>query len=251
VRAVSALAVIGLVSVSCVIEEGAPARASGQTTVLSDDVVVPSTAGSVAATRSAGYVIDLACARQPTLAIDTENDAEEVKTVTDLVAELPYGDEVIVADSLDNARATGQFDEALVVIISEVQRRGGLEVDGALGANTWQEIIQYVQPDPAEAWVDVDRRNPPTSAVVNVACVRRPRMSVSDGNTLGEVLVMLSLIPSDITGSATFDQLTREQPFDQSVTEAIVAFQRSRGLEADGIAGAGTWSALLKANSEG
>jgi zinc D-Ala-D-Ala carboxypeptidase len=90
--------------------------------------------------------------------------------------------------------------------VQDFQRANGLTADGVVRAATWTKLITLIGP------VQKD----------------------SKGDSVRAVQLLLKLEPRQVNGV-----------FDDSVQKALIAFQKARGLTADGVTNEQTWNALI------
>ncbi len=111
----------------------------------------------------------------------------------------------------------GDFGPMTVAAVRRFQSARGLPVDGVVGPRTWAALKQApTSPSPAGA----------------PASLRSGDLG-ADVEKLQRELTRHGFDPNGIDGS-----------FGPGTRAAVVKFQRAKGLEADGVVGAGTWRAL-------
>ena len=135
--------------------------------------------------------------------------------------------------------SSGYFGSITQDIITSLQKEAGMDADGVVGEDTWGYIINtYVNTmlgnDP---WV------PPVSSSAsqqNETIVFSPqdRPELDYGSYGEDVLLLQQLL-----NTLGYD-LLEDGDFGNDTFEAVIDFQQSRSLEADGIVGPMTWQAL-------
>lgn len=119
----------------------------------------------------------------------------------------------LAAAGFDPGPISGLFDLKTKAAVMAFQRARGLEVDGAVGSRTW-------------AALDVRRGSG-----------LRPILKRGLSDPAVEVL-------QKMLAAHGFDPGARDGCFGPKTERAVMAFQRAKGLEADGIVGPNTWNAL-------
>lgn len=131
----------------------------------------------------------------------------------------------------------GFFGDTTVAAVGRFQEAAGLGKDGVVGPATWERLFP---PDPIAPPPTVTPRAPlprssetaPTSATFPIL---RKGMSGEAVRGLQERLRSLGLFEGAIDGA-----------FGEATEAAVKAAQRKYQLDADGVVGPGTWSAILR-----
>ena len=119
---------------------------------------------------------------------------------------------------------TGNFDAATQEAVMQFQQANGLAADGIVGAETQAALSNRAAAEPQAASPEA------TSPASGTAA---PTMASSQVSTLQQQLAELGYYKGAVNGS-----------FDNVTTEAVMSFQRDRGLAVDGIVGSATEAAL-------
>ena len=112
----------------------------------------------------------------------------------------------------------GDFGPMTAAAVRRFQSARGLPVDGMVGPRTWAALKQAPTTSPSPAGAPPSLRSGDFGA---------------DVEKLQRELVRHGFDPNGVDGS-----------FGPGTRAAVVKFQRAKGLEADGVVGAGTWRAL-------
>jgi peptidoglycan hydrolase-like protein with peptidoglycan-binding domain len=131
------------------------------------------------------------------------------------------------------APVDGIFGAGTERSVRDFQTTRSLDVDGRVGLQTWTALLTGQGPtSSAKSPVKVEQRFS-TPAVELPATCKRP----SKGETVKRLQRRLNELG--------FDCGRADGSFGPATEKAVKAFQAARGLEADGIVGAKTWTALL------
>lgn len=128
------------------------------------------------------------------------------------------GQQVMHLQELLGLRPDGDFGPGTKLKVMAFQEAIGLHPDGIVGRQTWERLLDAAEPATGLS-PDNDRSRPP----------------LRQGDK-GEDVVFLQ----------TRLKLTPDGDFGPGTKAAVAAFQQANGLTPDGIAGAATWSALLR-----
>ena len=135
------------------------------------------------------------------------------------------------------AGADGDFGAATYNAVKKFQAANGLEVDGIVGAKTWAALIKTEQTEPEkESEKEPEKPAAPTGSTCTVEL---PIIKQGDkGFTVVAVQMLLS--------KNNFSVKYTDGDFGPDTLAKVKAFQKAKGLTADGIVGSETWAALLK-----
>jgi peptidoglycan hydrolase-like protein with peptidoglycan-binding domain len=134
------------------------------------------------------------------------------------------GDAVIRWQQIIGAVADGKFGPNTETATKAWQSSQGLTADGVVGPKTWEKALPIIQPSTPS---DFALPGEPVSPVKPVLRLNSKGPDVTQWQTIVGVKP-----PTGFFGAST--------------VEATKAFQRSRGLTADGVVGPKTWEAGLK-----
>jgi peptidoglycan hydrolase-like protein with peptidoglycan-binding domain len=119
---------------------------------------------------------------------------------------------------------TGNFDAATQEAVMQFQQANGLAADGIVGAETQAALSNRAAAEPSVA--SPEATSPASGTAAST-------MASSQVSTLQQQLAELGYYKGAVNGS-----------FDNATTEAVMSFQRDRGLAVDGIVGSATEAAL-------
>ena len=138
------------------------------------------------------------------------------------------------------ANPNGVFGADTQAAVIAYQKIFNLTPDGVVGRATWNSIHR--------TYTAVKKLAELTSEGERVGIGKTPPTTTTRPGDRGENVVQLQFLLNFI---AQFDSripsVLETGEYDNQTREAVLAFQRSRGLTADGLVGAGTWRALYDA----
>ena len=163
----------------------------------------------------------------PTIKLDSKGSA--VKKAQQLLIAKGY--------SCGAAGADGDFGAATYNAVKKFQTTNGLEVDGIVGAKTWAALLKTEQTEPEKE----PEKGPeePAAPTGSTCAVELPIIKQGDkGFTVVAVQMLLS--------KHDFSVKYTDGDFGPDTLAKVKAFQKAKGLSADGVVGSKTWAALLK-----
>lgn len=139
------------------------------------------------------------------------------------------------------AGADGDFGAATYNAVKKFQADNGLEADGIVGDNTWAALLKTEQPKPEtkpeQTKPDKEHEKPTTptgsACIVDLPIIRQ-------GDNGFPVIAVQTLL-----GKHNFNVNYVDGDFGPDTLAKVKAFQKAKGLTADGIVGRDTWTTLL------
>ena len=180
--------------------------------------VVSSNAGNEEASETVSY---------PTIKLGSKGS--EVKKAQQLLIAKGY--------SCGTAGADGDFGAATYNAVKKFQADNGLEADGIVGANTWAALLKTEQPKPEQTKPDKEPEKPvePTGSTCTVELP-----IIKQGDNGFPVIAVQTLLSKH-----NFNVNYIDGDFGPDTLAKVKAFQKAKGLTADGIVGRDTWMKLL------
>lgn len=184
--------------------------------------VVSSNVGKEEVTGTVGY---------PTIKLGSKGN--DVKKAQQLLIAKGY--------SCGTAGADGDFGAGTYNAVKKFQADNGLEADGIVGANTWAALLKTEQskpetkPEQTEPDKEPEKPVTPTGSacIVDLPIVRQ-------GDNGFPVIAVQTLL-----GKHNFNVNYIDGDFGPDTFAKLKAFQKAKGLDADGIVGRDTWTKLL------
>lgn len=135
------------------------------------------------------------------------------------------------------AGADGDFGAATYNAVKKFQAANGLDADGIVGSMTWAALLKTEQTKPEkEPEKEPEKPVAPTGSTCTVELP-----VVRQGNK-GFTVVAVQMLLSKHDFSVKYT----DGDFGPDTLAKVKAFQKAKGLTADGIVGSKTWGALLK-----
>lgn len=135
------------------------------------------------------------------------------------------------------AGADGDFGAGTYNAVKKFQADNGLETDGIVGANTWAALLKTEQPKPEHTEPEKEPEEPMTptgsTCIVDLPIIRQ-------GDNGFPVIAVQTLL-----GKHNFNVNYIDGDFGPDTLAKVKAFQKAKGLTADGIVGRDTWMKLL------
>lgn len=135
------------------------------------------------------------------------------------------------------AGADGDFGAGTYNAVKKFQADNGLEADGIVGDNTWAALLKTEQPKP-ETKPEQTEPEKPTTPTGSTCTVELP--IIKQGNKGFTVVAVQTLL-----GKHNFNVNYIDGDFGPDTLAKVKAFQKAKGLTADGIVGSRTWVKLL------
>ena len=139
--------------------------------------------------------------------------------------------------SCGTAGADGDFGAGTYNAVKKFQADNGLEADGIVGANTWAALLKTEQPKHEQTEPDKEPEKPVettgSACIVDLPIVRQ-------GDNGFPVIAVQTLL-----GKHNFNVNYIDGDFGPDTLAKVKAFQKAKGLTADGIVGRDTWTKLL------
>ena len=139
--------------------------------------------------------------------------------------------------SCGTAGADGDFGAGTYNAVKKFQADNGLETDGIVGANTWATLLKTEQPKPEQTKPDKEPEKPvePTGSTCTVELP-----IIKQGDNGFPVIAVQTLLSKH-----NFNVNYIDGDFGPDTLAKVKAFQKAKGLTADGIVGRDTWMKLL------
>lgn len=131
------------------------------------------------------------------------------------------------------AGADGDFGAGTYSAVKKFQADNGLEADGIVGANTWAALLKTEQTKPEQTEPEKPTTPTGSACIVDLPIVRQ-------GDNGFPVIAVQTLL-----GKHNFNVNYIDGDFGPDTLAKVKAFQRAKGLTADGIVGSKTWVKLL------
>ena len=139
--------------------------------------------------------------------------------------------------SCGTAGADGDFGAGTYNAVKKFQADNGLEADGIVGANTWAALLKTEQPKHEQTEPDKEPEKPVettgSACIVDLPIVRQ-------GDNGFPVIAVQTLL-----GKHNFNVNYIDGDFGPDTLAKVKAFQKAKGLNADGTVGRDTWTKLL------
>lgn len=186
----------------------------------------------------------IATSQEPAQAGQTADQGEQVSS--DIIKQRLQDPEwvkkiqnALQSAGFDAGAADGKMGGKTRAAVSEFQKSKGLTPDGVIGKKTWEELSKYFTQDAAS-----DTAVSTASSAVSEA-VSGEMLSSDD---IKERLMDAEWIKKiqQALIDAGFDPGTPDGKMGSKTKNAVIEFQKSKGLAADGVIGRKTWEELSK-----
>lgn len=162
----------------------------------------------------------------PTIKLDSKGS--NVKKAQQLLIAKGY--------SCGAAGADGDFGAATYNAVKKFQAANGLEVDGIVGAKTWAALLKAEQTEPEKETENEPEK--PAEPTGSTCTVELP--IIRQGDKCFTVVAVQMLL-----NKHNFSVKYTDGDFGPDTLAKVKAFQKAKGLTADGIVGRDTWVRLL------
>ena len=136
------------------------------------------------------------------------------------------------------AGADGDFGAGTYNAVKKFQADNDLEADGIVGANTWAALLKTEQPKPEQTKPEQTEPEKPAEPTGSACIVDLP--IIRQGDNGFPVIAVQTLL-----GKHNFNVNYIDGDFGPDTLAKLKAFQKAKGLDADGIVGRNTWTKLL------
>ena len=139
------------------------------------------------------------------------------------------------------AGADGDFGAGTYNAVKKFQADNGLEADGIVGANTWAALLKTEQtkPETKPEQTEPDKEPEKPVETTDSACIVDLPI-IRQGDNGFPVIAVQTLL-----GKHNFNVNYVDGDFGPDTLAKVKAFQKAKGLDADGIVGRDTWTTLL------
>lgn len=189
---------------------------------------------------------------RPNWGVVSNNDGNEEASVTVSYPTIKLGSkgsdvkkaqQLLIAKgySCGAAGADGDFGAGTYNAVKKFQAANGLEADGIVGANTWAALLKTEQPKPETKPEQTKPEKEPEKPVAPTGSTCTVELPiVKQGNKGFTVIAVQTLL-----GKHNFNVNYIDGDFGPDTLAKVKAFQKAKGLTADGIVGSRTWVKLL------
>lgn len=185
---------------------------------------------------------------RPNWSVVSSNDGNEEGSVTVSYPTIKLGSkgsdvkkaqQLLIAKgySCGAAGADGDFGAGTYNAVKKFQAANGLEADGIVGAKTWAALLKTEQTKPEQTEPE-KKPEKPVTPTGSTCTVELP--IVKQGNKGFTVIAVQTLL-----GKHNFNVNYTDGDFGPDTLAKVKAFQKAKGLTADGIVGSKTWVKLL------
>ena len=140
------------------------------------------------------------------------------------------------------AGADGDFGAATYNAVKKFQAANGLEADGIIGDNTWAALLKTEQTKPEQTEPDKEPEKEPEKPVAPTDSTCTVELPIIKRGDKGFTVVAVQMLLNKHDFSVKYT----DGDFGPDTLTKVKAFQKAKGLTADGVVGSKTWAALLK-----
>lgn len=139
------------------------------------------------------------------------------------------------------AGADGDFGAATYNAVKKFQAGNDLEADGIVGANTWAALLKTEQPKPETKPEQTEPEKKPEKPVTPTGSTCTVELPIIKQGDKGFTVIAVQTL----LGKHNFNVNYIDGDFGPDTLAKLKAFQKAKGLDADGIVGRDTWTKLL------
>lgn len=139
------------------------------------------------------------------------------------------------------AGADGDFGAGTYNAVKKFQADNGLETDGIVGANTWAALLKTEQTKPETKPEQTEPEKKPEKPVTPTGSTCTVELPIIKQGDKGFTVIAVQTL----LGKHNFNVNYIDGDFGPDTLAKLKAFQKAKGLDADGIVGRDTWTKLL------
>ena len=143
--------------------------------------------------------------------------------------------------SCGTAGADGDFGAATYNAVKKFQADNGLEADGIVGAKTWAALLKTEQTKPETKPEQTEPEKKPEKPVTPTGSTCTVELPIIKQSNKGFPVIAVQTL----LGKHNFNVNYIDGDFGPDTLAKVKAFQKAKGLDADGIVGRDTWTTLL------
>ena len=143
--------------------------------------------------------------------------------------------------SCGTAGADGDFGAGTYNAVKKFQAANGLEADGIVGDNTWAALLKTEQPKPETKPEQTEPEKKPEKPVTPTGSTCTVELPIVKQGDKGFTVIAVQTL----LGKHNFNVNYIDGDFGPDTLAKVKAFQKAKGMTADGIVGRDTWTKLL------